>query len=101
MAERLDAGRDLGGFPVTPPEAAEVDVTAARVRKENRVLRRRETIERLEGDRLQWNSTGAQPRLGVLEPAVGECPPHVHDTGGAIDVASLERKQLRRSKSGR
>ena len=100
VAERLDAGRDLGGFPVAPPEAAEVDVAPTRVREENRVLRRRETIERLKRDRLQRNGTGAQPRLCVLEPTVSECPPHVHDTGGAIDVAVLEREQLRGSKSG-
>ena len=36
VAERVDAGRDLGRFPMTPAEAAEVDVAAARVREEQR-----------------------------------------------------------------
>ena len=30
MAERLDAGRDLGRLPVAPPEVAQIDVAASR-----------------------------------------------------------------------
>jgi hypothetical protein len=37
----------------------------------------------------------------VLEPAVRVRPPHVHNAESAVDVALLEREQLRRSKPGR
>ena len=52
VAERVDAGRDLGRFPMTPAEAAEVDMAAAQVREEQRPFGCREAGERLERDRL-------------------------------------------------
>ena len=94
IAERLDAGGRLGRLPVAAAEDAEVDAAAARVREQDRVLRRRKLVERLERDRLQRHGAGAQPRLGVLEPAVRVRAPHVHDAGSAVDVALLEREQL-------
>ena len=60
-----------------------------------------EAVEGRERDRLQRYGAGAQPRLGVLEPAVRVRPPHVHNSESAVDVAPLEREQLRRSKPGR
>src|SRR5207253_10312552 len=95
------AGRDLSGFPVAPPEAAEVNVAITRVGEQNRVLRYRETIERLERDRLQRYRTVAQACLRVLEPAVRERTPHINDSEGTIDVTVFEGEQLRGSKSGR
>jgi len=38
IAQRLDAGRILGGLPMAAAEAAEVDAAASSVRKEDRAL---------------------------------------------------------------
>jgi hypothetical protein len=40
-------------------------------------------------------------RVFVLDPAVRERPPHVHDAGFAVNVVLFEPGQLRRSKTGR
>src|SRR5882672_41500 len=77
--DRLNAGRELGRPPVAAAEDAEVDPAAARVREEDRVYRGRQAVERLNGLRLQRHRARAQPRLGVLDPAVGERAPHVND----------------------
>src|SRR5437870_11047029 len=95
----LDAGGCLGGFPVAAAEVAEVDATASRVREEDRVLRWWEPVKRLKRDRLERDRSRAEPRLGVLESAVRVCPPDVDNARDAINVALLERKQLRGSQS--
>ena len=51
VAERVDAGRNQGQFPMTPAEAAEVDIAAARVREEQRPFGCKEAGERLERNR--------------------------------------------------
>ena len=48
VAERIDAGRNLRGLPVSAAEAAEVDPAAARVREQDWVLCGREAVERLD-----------------------------------------------------
>src|SRR6266702_6536463 len=69
-ANGFDAGGDLGGSPVAAAEDAEVDPAAARVRDEDRVYRGRQAVARLNRLRLQRHRARAQPRLGVLDPAV-------------------------------
>src|SRR5215203_6543902 len=83
VAQRLDPDRSLDGLPVAAVEVAEVEVTAAGVREEQRAaLPRPELVERLERDRLERNGASAQPRLGVLDPSVRIRPSDVDDTGG-------------------
>ena len=79
--QRLDAGSRLSRLPVTTAEDAEVDPTPSRVREQDRVLGSWKPVERLERDRLQWYSTGAEARLGVLEPPVRVRPPEVVHAG--------------------
>ena len=53
VAQRLDPGRFLNGFPMPTVEIAEVEVAAARVREEQQAaLPRPYLIERLDRDRL-------------------------------------------------
>jgi hypothetical protein len=65
------------------------------------VVSQRQLGERLERDRLQRHRTSAQARLRLLDPSVRVRPSNLHDTGGTIDVAVLEREQLGGSKPGR
>src|SRR5215210_1156909 len=71
-ADRLDPGLDLRRPPVLTSEDPEVDPAAAHVRKQDRVVRHRQPVERFERLRLQRHRPRAWPRLRVLEPAIGE-----------------------------
>ena len=46
LAERIDASRILRRLPLAPAEVAQIDVAAARRRKEQRVRRAWQTLER-------------------------------------------------------
>jgi hypothetical protein len=102
VAWRIDPGRPLDRLPVAAVEVAEVEVSAACVRKEQRaVVSWPKLVEGLERDRLKRNSASAQPRLRVLDPSICVGPSHLHDAGGTIDVTVFEREQLGGSKPGR
>jgi len=92
--DRFDTGGDLRGPPVAAAEGAKVDPATARVREEDRVDRGRQPVEHLNRLCLQRHRASAQPRLGVLDPAVRERTPHVDDAGLAIDVVLLGPEQL-------
>jgi hypothetical protein len=102
LAQWLDPGCFLDGFPAAGVEVAEVEVAAACVREEQpAVSSRPEFVERLDRDRLPRNRASAQPRLGVLDPSVRIRPSDLDDAGRAIHVAVFEREQLGGSKPGR
>jgi hypothetical protein len=102
VAQRFDPDGSLGGLPLAAVEVAEVEMATAGVREQQRaVVPQRELVERLERDRLQRYRASAQPGLGVLDPSVRIRASDLDDAGGAINVALLEREQLRGSKSGR
>jgi hypothetical protein len=96
-ADWLDPGRELCRPPVLASEDPEVDPATAHVRKQNRVVRRRQPVEGVERLRLQRDRARAQPRLRVLEPAVRVGATNVDGTKLAVNVALVEPKQLRRS----
>jgi len=75
-------------------EDPEVDPSSAHVRKEDRVVRCRQTVERFERLCLQRYRPRAQPRLRVPDAAIGVGAADIDDPGLAIDVALLESEQL-------
>src|SRR6266511_5518178 len=101
-AQRHNARRDLGGFPVAVAEVVEVEVTAAGRREEKLTLTvSSELVERSERDGLQGHRADAPLGLRALEPAVSECATDVDDSCLAVDVALLERHPLAGPQSGR
>src|SRR6266542_4920905 len=101
-AQRHDARRDLGGFPVAVAEVVEVEVAAAGRRDEQLTLTvGSELVERCERDRLQRHRADAPLGLRALDPAVSECATDVDDSCFEVDVTLLERHPLAGPQSGR
>jgi hypothetical protein len=100
-AERLDTGLDLCPPPVLASEDPEGVPAAARVRKQDRVVRRWEPVERFERLRLERHRPRARPGLGVLEPAVRVGAADVDDAGSTVDVALLKSEPFRGPEPGR
>src|SRR5215210_1260600 len=94
-AQRHNARRGSGGFPMAVAEVVEVEVTAAGRREEQLTLTvGSELVERCERDGLQRHRADAPLGLRALEPAVSERATDVDDACLAVDVALLERHPL-------
>src|SRR5215210_6408571 len=101
-AQRHDAYRNLGRFPVAVAEVVEVEVAAAARREEKLTLPvGSELVERCERGCLQRQRADAPLGLRALEPSVSERATDVDDSCLAVDVALLERHPLAGPQTGR